>query len=57
VLHIDWIPGSGTQCELNGKKIGEMVPDLNYYNAVLKIWLGEKPADSALKPLLLGEAK
>jgi hypothetical protein len=57
VLHIDWIPGSGTQCELNGKKIGEMVPDLNYYNAVLRIWLGEKPVDSALKPMLLGESR
>ena len=57
VLHIDWIPGSGTQAELNGKKIGESLPDVNYYNAVLKIWLGDKPADSALKPLLLGEAR
>ena len=57
VLHIDWIPGSGTQTELNGKKIGESLPDVNYYNAVLKIWLGDKPADSALKPLLLGEAR
>ncbi len=57
VLHIDWIPGSGTQCELNGKKISEALPDVNYYNAVLRIWLGDKPVDSALKPLLLGEAK
>ena len=57
VLHIDWIPGTGTQCELNGKKIGEALPDVNYYNAVLKIWLGDKPADNALKPALLGEAR
>ena len=57
VLHIDWIPDTGTQCELNGKKIGEALPDINYYNAVLKIFLGDKPADSALKPALLGEAR
>jgi hypothetical protein len=57
VLHIDWIPGTGTQCELNGKKIGEAVQDVNYYNAVLKIWLGDKPADTSLKPALLGEAR
>jgi hypothetical protein len=57
VLHIDWIPGSGTQCELNGKKVGETVPDLNYYNAVLRIWLGDKPVDSSLKPVLLGEVR
>lgn len=57
VLHLDWIPGSGTQSELNGKKIGEVVPDLAFYNAVLRIWLGDKPVDSSLKPALLGEAK
>jgi hypothetical protein len=57
VLHLDWIPGTGTQSELNGKKIGESVPDVNYYNAILRIWLGDKPVDSALKPALLGEAR
>ncbi|MES2129906.1 MAG: chalcone isomerase family protein [Pseudomonadota bacterium] len=54
ILHLDWIPGTGTQCELNGKKIGEVVPDLAFYNAVLRIWIGDKPVDSSLKPLLLG---
>lgn len=57
VLHVDWIPGSGTQCELNGKKIGELVPDLAFYNAVLRIWIGDKAVDSSLKPALLGAAK
>jgi hypothetical protein len=56
VLHLDWIPGNGTQCELNGKKIGEVAPDLAFYNAVLRIWLGEKPVDRSLKPALLGAA-
>jgi hypothetical protein len=57
VLHLDWIPGTGTQCELNGKKVGEVVQDVNYYNAILKIWLGDKPVDSSLKPALLGDAR
>jgi len=57
VLHMDWIPGTGTVCELNGKKIGGTAIDLGFYNAVLRIWLGDKPADSSLKPALLGEAK
>jgi ribosomal protein L9 len=56
-LHMDWIPGTGTQCELNGKKLGEPIPDLNFYNAILRIWLGDKPVDRSLKPALLGEAK
>ncbi|RJG14468.1 lipoprotein transmembrane [Massilia cavernae] len=54
VLHLDWIPGAGTQTELNGKRIGETLPDLAFYNAVLRIWIGDKPADSSLKPALLG---
>jgi hypothetical protein len=57
VLHLDWIPGTGTQCELNGKKLGEPIPDVNFYNAILRIWLGDKPVDRSLKPALLGEAK
>lgn len=57
VMHMDWIPGIGTVCELNGKRIGDTASDINFYNAVLRIWLGEKPADRSLKPALLGEAK
>ena len=57
VLHLDWIPGSGTQAEVNGKKLGDPIPDVNFYNAILRIWLGDKPVDKSLKPALLGEAK
>ncbi|WP_338846474.1 chalcone isomerase family protein [Massilia sp. W12] len=57
VLTLDWVPGSGTQSTLNGKKIGEVLPDIAFYNAVLKIWLGDNPADSSLKPQLLGSSK
>lgn len=58
VLYLDWIPGpkGGTQSSLNGKPLGELIPDQLFYNAVLKIWLGDKPADSSLKPQLLGGA-
>lgn len=57
VLHIDWIPGTGTVCELNGKKLGDTIPDLAFYNALLRIWLGDKPVDRSLKPALLGDAR
>jgi hypothetical protein len=53
VLEVDWLPGTGTLCQLNGKKVGEVVPDINFYNAILKIWIGDKPVDSALRPKLL----
>ena len=52
---LDWLPGEGTQCYLNGTKLGDSMPDVAFYNAVLRIWLGDKPVDSSLKPALLGE--
>ena len=55
VLNVDWIPGTGIICQLNGKKIGATVQELTFYNAILKIWIGDKPADSSLKPHLLGK--
>ena len=54
VLTTDWLPGVGTQMQLNGKNIGDIIPDESFYHALLKIWLGEKPLDNALKHLLLG---
>lgn len=56
VLHIDWVPATGTHAELNGKKVGESVPDIAFYNAILRIWIGDKPADNSLKPALMGAA-
>jgi len=54
VLHVDWVPEKGTTLELNGKSLGEPMPDVAFYNGLLKIWLGDKAVDSSLKPLLLG---
>ncbi len=55
-LDTDWIPGVGAQSYLNGKKVGEALPDIVFYNSVLRIWLGDKPVDSSLKPKLLAPA-
>ena len=54
VLFLDWIPGTGTVTSLNGRKIGETIPDVAFYNALLRIWVGNNPADANLKPALLG---
>jgi hypothetical protein len=54
VINVDWVPDTGTVMTFNGKPIGEPLKDIAFYNAVLKIWLGDKPVDSSLKPQLLG---
>jgi len=51
----DYIPGTGTVIHYNGKQLGQPLPDLGFYNAILRIWLGNNPADNLLKPALLGE--
>jgi hypothetical protein len=53
-LTLDWVPGTGTVIELNQKALMEPIPEIGFYNALLNIWLGEKPTDPALKTKLLG---
>lgn len=53
-ISLDWIPGSGSHVIVNGQRVGEILPDALFYNATLKIWLGEKPVESSLKQSLLG---
>lgn len=53
-ITIDWVPNSGMQVLVNGKRVGDVLPDIAFYNAFLRIWLGDKPADSSLKPALVG---
>lgn len=55
IITADWIPGTGMLMLLNGKKTAEVIPDPMFYNALLKIWLGDKPLDAKLKKLMLGE--
>jgi Chalcone isomerase-like len=51
----DYVPGTGTVITMNGKQLGQPLPDPSFYNAILRIWIGDNPADPTLKPLLLGE--
>jgi hypothetical protein len=54
VLTLDWLPGTGTVMELNKRPVMAPLRDMVIYNALLNIWLGERPADPSLKDKLLG---
>jgi hypothetical protein len=54
-LIAEWRPSTGTIMSLNGKRMGEPYPELAFYNAILRIWLGENPVDASLKKAFLGE--
>jgi hypothetical protein len=52
---LDWIPGTGTILTLRGVQQGEPFKEPEFYNAMLRIWLGPNPADWKLKDALLGK--
>ena len=54
VIHFDFDPATGTQVSINGQAKGAVLPGADFYTAVLRIWLGEKPVDAGLKKGLLG---
>lgn len=51
---VDWSPASGTVVRVNGKAMNEPIPEPEFYNGLLRIWLGKSPADHLLKDALLG---
>ncbi len=53
---IDWVPGTGTVITVKGVPQGEPFKEPEFFNALLRIWLGPNPADWKLKDALLGKA-
>jgi hypothetical protein len=54
---VEWVPGTGTVILVNGQATGQPIKEPEFYSALMKIWLGKAPADSALKEALLGKAQ
>ena len=57
VFLLDWIPGTGTVITVKGVPQGEPFKEPEFFNALLRIWLGPQPADFKLKDALLGKAR
>lgn len=53
VITLDYQPASGTQVSVNGISKG-MIAGAAFNTALLKIWLGDKPAQADLRQKLLG---
>ena len=53
VIYIDYLPGAGTRITVNGAVKGA-IPGEDFNRALLRIWLGDSPADSDLKKGMLG---
>jgi hypothetical protein len=52
-IALDWT-GAGTQLLVQDKPAGRPIAGEDFYRALLRIWLGEKPVQDDLKKALLG---
>jgi Chalcone isomerase-like len=52
---VEWVPGVGTNILVNGQQQGEPIKEPEFFQSMMKIWLGNKPADDLLKAALLGK--
>jgi len=54
VITFDWLPDAGTVVGVNGQPQGPPIPGEDFYRALLRCWLGERPASNGLRAALLG---
>jgi hypothetical protein len=52
---LDFLPESGTRMVVNGQPRGKPITGDDFYRALLRIWLGDKPVDDDLKKGMLGQ--
>ena len=53
LITLDGVPG-GTLVSVDGKPAGKPIEGEDFYRALLRIWLGDKPLQDDLKKALLG---
>jgi hypothetical protein len=56
LISLGW-DGKATQLRIDGKSVGAPIEGEDFYRALLRIWLGEKPVQEDLKNALLGAAR
>jgi hypothetical protein len=56
VITLDFVPGTGTRVLVDGAPKGKPIAGEEFYRALLRIWLGDKPVDGDLKKAMLGQA-
>lgn len=54
---VDWLPDQGTVISVKGQPQGEPFKEPAFFQALVRIWLGNNPADALLKDALLGKER
>ena len=55
VVTLDFVPDAGIRIALDGASKGKPIASEDFYRALLKIWLGDKPVERSLKAAMLGQ--
>ena len=53
LIELDYFPAKGTGVRIKGVEKG-VIPGADFFQALLKVWLGDKPVNESLKQNLLG---
>ena len=53
-FQVDWTPGTGAVLTITGQSVGEPFREPEFFQMLMRIWLGPHPADWPLKDALLG---
>ncbi|MEN8760789.1 MAG: chalcone isomerase family protein [Thiogranum sp.] len=53
IVRMDYSPDIGTELSINNRQLGR-IEGADFFAALLKVWIGEHPADKTLKKGLLG---
>lgn len=53
-IDFEFTPDGGTRIAVNGTPRGTAIPGEGFFEAVLRVWLGDKPVDADLKRGMLG---
>jgi len=54
VIHLEFVPDSGTRLTINGQPRGTPIAGEEFFTALLRVWLGDKPVDGDLKKGMVG---
>jgi hypothetical protein len=53
VVLLDYLPGAGTRITVNGQE-RITIKGEDFFQALLRIWIGKKPVDGRLRDAMLG---
>lgn len=54
VIHLEFVPDTGTRLTINGQPRGTAIAGEEFFSALLRVWLGDKPVDGDLKKGMVG---